>query len=313
MKAKVLLKTRKLSKTYRLGKDKLDAVKDFDLEIYEGQTIGLVGESGSGKSTLGRMLLKLLEPSSGDIFFEDHDIGQLKGQALKEYRKQAQIIFQDPYASLNPRMDVESIITEALDIHQLLQDPKERELFVKELLDTCGLQESCLQRYPHEFSGGQRQRIGIARALSLKPRFIVCDEPVSALDVSIQAQILNLLKKLQAGQGLTYLFISHDLSVVKHMADWVVVMYQGHFIEKAPTSRLYKDPKHPYTQLLLASIPLADPSQKLRTLPASEKLKTKVTGCPFAQRCPHATSLCREENPSIKVFEEGHEVACHFC
>ena len=290
----------------------------IDLVIHEGETVGLVGESGCGKSTLGRTILKLYKPTAGEIFFEGENITNYTVPQMMPLRKKMQIIFQDPYSSLNPKMTVGQIIGEALLEHGMFnkKDP-EYEKYVKEIMNTCGLADYMIYRYPHEFSGGQRQRIGIARALALKPKFIVCDEAVSALDVSIQSQIINLLNDLQKEFNLSYLFISHDLSVVKHISDRIGVMYLGNMVEFTDKREMYSNPLHPYTKVLLSAIPETD-LQKMRTkrrILLEGDIPSNIitpTGCKFHTRCPIAKDICKREVPQFKEEKPGHFVACHF-
>ena len=290
------------------------AVDGVSFDIFKGETLGLVGESGCGKSTLGRCILRLYEPTSGEVSFDGQNITQLKSEDLRSLRRRMQIIFQDPYASLNPRMTVGNIIGEALVIHKLFAGIAERQKRVAELLSIVGLRPEALFRYPHEFSGGQRQRIGIARALAVDPQFIVCDEPVSALDVSIQAQIVNLLQDLQAEFGLTYLFIAHDLMIVKHIATRVAVMYLGNIAEVAPSAELYMDPKHPYTKALLSAVPVADPTRKKSRIMLKGEIPSPInppSGCKFHPRCPEVMKICSEVAPPLLQISEKRQVACH--
>ncbi len=289
------------------------AVDDVSFQIYPGETFGLVGESGCGKSTLGRTIVRIYSPVSGSVRYKGRDVTGLKGSELKEFRKQVQMIFQDPYASLDPRMTVGEIIREPMDIHNL-HSHKEREERVAELLQIVGLKPDHIRRYPHEFSGGQRQRIGIARTLALDPEFIVCDEPISALDVSIQAQVINLLENIQKKLGISYLFIAHDLSMVKHISDRIGVMYLGHIVETGPSKVLYRHPLHPYTQGLLSAVPIPDPktARQHRRIMLDGEIPTPINPkpcCPFASRCPRAMDQCFQALPPM-VEVEGRQVAC---
>lgn len=312
---KPLIEVKNLKKYFSAGRNVLKAVDDVSFSIYEGETLGLVGESGCGKSTIGRTMLGLFSPTSGSISFNQKNILDRSKETRRYMQRQMQMIFQDPYSSLNPRMTARSIISEPFEIHKIFSK-EERKEKVLQLLRLVGLSAEHVDRFPHEFSGGQRQRIGIARALAIDPKFIICDEPIAALDVSIGAQIINLLKKLQQEMGLTYLFISHDLSIVKYLSTRVAVMYLGHIVEMAPTEILFKSPKHPYTRALLSSIPLPDP--------ALERARIKKTltgevpspvnpplGCPFCTRCPKVLTNCAVEKPLLTEVAPDHYVACH--
>ena len=299
-----------------LGKKQVvKAVDDVSLAIYRSETFGLVGESGCGKSTLGRTIVKINEPTGGRILVKGKDIAHLSGAELKQFRKDVQLIFQDPYASLNPRMTVGEIIREPMVIHRVYPTRREQDERVVELLRIVGLKPDHIRRYPHEFSGGQRQRISIARTLALNPEFIVCDEPISALDVSIQAQIINLLKQIQREMGIAYLFIAHDLSMVKHISDRIGVMYLGHMVELGDGRELYRNPMHPYTQALLSAVPIPDPVQgkaKQRIMLTGEipSPLNPPSGCPFRTRCVHAMVRCAKERPELREVG-GRLVACH--
>jgi oligopeptide/dipeptide ABC transporter ATP-binding protein len=317
--SETLVELRDLSKHFSLSgsmfarhKRVVRAVENVSLEIKKGETLGLVGESGCGKSTLGRTLLKLYDPTSGSIHFKGRDITKLSPGGMRPLRREMQIIFQDPYASLNPRMTVGNVIGEALQIHGLYPGA-EREDRVREMLEVVGLRPEALHRYPHEFSGGQRQRIGIARALAVDPSFIVCDEPISALDVSIQAQIVNLLQDLQHKLGLTYLFIAHDLTVVEHISTRVAVMYLGSLAEVASAAELYKDPKHPYTRALLSAVPVPEPGRTKSRIMLKGEIPSPIdppSGCKFHPRCPDVMDVCKQEVPRLVQLGKT-KVACH--
>ena len=314
----ILLEVKNLKKYYpvRTGfikKTELKAVDDVSFFIRKGETLGIVGESGCGKTTLGRAVLRLEEPTSGDIIYEGESI---IGKNMKEYRKKMQIVFQDPYASLDPRKTVSDIIGEAMDLQKLCKSKEERKEKILELMKLVGLNAEFYTRFPHEFSGGQRQRIGIARALAVNPGFIICDEPVSALDVSIQAQIINMLEELQETRKLTYLFIAHDLAIVKHISNRIGVMYLGHMVELAESAELYRSPIHPYTEMLLSAIPIADPDlsaarKRIRLEGEVPSPLNPPSGCPFRTRCPKAGKACAESMPALREITPGHFAACH--
>jgi len=315
-----LLDIRGLKKYFTLGGDfssgsrgVVRAIDGVDLQIYRGETLGLVGESGCGKTTLGRTIMRLEEPTEGEIIFKGEDILQYSGRELKNFRKKVQLIFQDPYTSLNPRKNAGSIVGEAFLVHKLARG-KEREEKTARLMEVVGLTREQMSRYPHEFSGGQRQRIGVARALALNPELVVADEPVSALDVSIQAQILNLLKKLQSDYNLTYLFISHDLSVIGHMSDRIAVMYLGKIVELADRQTLFDNPYHPYTEALLSAVPVPDPGMKKRRIILKGDIPSPIdppSGCSFHPRCPYVMDICVETEPDFVDKGNGRYAACH--
>ncbi|MBP6063488.1 MAG: ATP-binding cassette domain-containing protein [Fusobacteriaceae bacterium] len=309
----IILETRNLKKYFNTPKGLLHAVDDVNFTIERGKTLGVVGESGCGKSTTGRVVLRLLEATDGEIIFEGKNIRDYSRDQMDKLRQEMQIIFQDPFASLNPRMTISEIIAEPLVIHKKCKDSLELNKKVKDLMEIVGLSERLTNTYPHELDGGRRQRVGIARAIALNPKFIVCDEPVSALDVSIQAQILNLMSDLQKELGLTYMFITHDLSVVKHFSDEIVVMYLGQIVEKAPTDKLFKNPTHPYTKALLSAIPVPSLKKKMERVILKGELTSPVNpepGCRFAKRCPYLEDKCREPQ-TLQVKDGNHFVACH--
>lgn len=312
-----LVQVKDVCKYFHVGRNAdLKAVDHVSFDIYKGETVGLVGESGCGKSTMGRCMIRLYEPTSGKVLYEGKDITKLSKAEQKQFCQKVQMIFQNPYASLNSRMTVKEIVGEGLIQHGMQK--KEADAKVQKLLETVGLNKDHMSRFPHEFSGGQRQRIGIARALSVDPDFIICDEPISALDVSVQAQVINMLKELQEERGLTYLFIAHDLSVVKYISDRVIVMYLGTVVETAETEELYNNTMHPYTKALLSAIPEADPDK------AKANKRIQIKGeipspinpkncCRFAERCQYATDRCFKEMPKLREVKPGHMVACHLC
>ena len=310
-----LVKVENLCKYFQVGRHAtLKAVDNVSFDIYKGETVSLVGESGCGKSTTGRCLIKLYDPTAGTVYYDGEDITKYNKAQKKEFTKKVQMIFQNPYASLNPRMTVKEIVGEGLKQQGVAAAEIEKK--VEELLKVVGLNKDHMSRFPHEFSGGQRQRIGIARALSVDPDFIICDEPISALDVSIQAQVINMLKELQEEKGLTYLFIAHDLSVVKYISDRVVVMYLGTIVETAETEELYSNPAHPYTQALLSAIPEADPdkAKSNKRIQIKGEIPSPINpknACRFAERCQYATERCFSEMPELREVAPGHKVACH--
>ena len=316
--SEAFIEVRGLRKYFDMGKRRqLKAVDDIGFSIRKGETLGLVGESGCGKSTAGRTIIRLYEPTAGSVSIDGVDVTKVSKAKFKPYRSLMQMVFQDPYASLNPRMTILDIVGEALDIHGLAGSKAERKRIVEDLLETVGLNASHASRYPHEFSGGQRQRIGITRALAVKPQFMICDEPISALDVSIQAQIVNLLIDLQKKMGLTYLFVAHDLSMVKYVSDRVAVMYLGKIVELAKSEDLYANPQHPYTKALLSAIPVPDPDVEAN----KERIVLKgdlpspihpPSGCAFRTRCPVAADKCASAVPELRETRAGHFAACHF-
>ncbi|MCC5909456.1 MAG: ATP-binding cassette domain-containing protein [Clostridiaceae bacterium] len=314
--AKRLIEVKNLKKHFETKKGLLHAVDGVNFFINEGETLGLVGESGCGKSTTGRVVLRLLEATDGEIIFEDKNILDYNKQQMREMRKKMQIVFQDPFASLNPRMSVAEIIAEPLEVNKVFKSKKDLDARVKELMDTVGLADRLMNIYPHELDGGRRQRIGIARALALNPKFIVQDEPVSALDVSIQAQILNLMADLQKELGLTYLFISHDLSVVKHVSDRIAVMYLGQIVELSDYNSMFRDPQHPYTQALLSAIPvpgIGKPKRERIILEGDVPSPINPPeGCRFYGRCRHRQDICKGQTPELKDMGNERFVACHF-
>ncbi|NCB30324.1 MAG: ABC transporter ATP-binding protein [Clostridia bacterium] len=311
--ADTILEVRNLKKYFKTSRGMLHAVDDISFKLERGKTLGLVGESGCGKSTTGRSILRLIEPTAGEIIFDGKDVNKLNKGQMRHMRKDMQIIFQDPFSSLDPKKTINQIIAEPIREHRILTNKKELEARVLELMETVGLAERLINSYPHELDGGRRQRIGIARALAVEPKLIVCDEPVSALDVSIQAQILNLLKELQERMELTYIFITHDLSVVNHFSDDIAVMYLGQIVEKAPAEELFTNPIHPYTKALLSAIPVPDLSQKRQRISLKGEITSPVNladECRFANRCFECEALCRQGVPRLVEVAANHFVAC---
>ena len=312
--ADTILEVKHLKKYFNTPKGLLHAVDDVNFTLDRGKTLGIVGESGCGKSTTGRSILRLIEPTSGEVIFNGENIVNKNREQMRLLRREMQLIFQDPYASLDPRKTVSEIIGEPLKLQKLVPDKDKRAERVHELMEVVGLADRLVNTYPHELDGGRRQRIGIARALAMEPKLIICDEPVSALDVSIQAQILNLMQDLQEKMGLTYIFITHDLSVVNHFADDIAVMYLGQLIEKAPSVKLFDKPTHPYTQALLSAIPVPSLKKKRARIILKGEISSPINpkpGCRFAVRCPYATDRCRTEEPKLVEIEPSHFVACH--
>ena len=311
--ADVLLEVKDLKKYFKTAKGQLSAVDGVSFTIERGKTLGIVGESGCGKSTTGRCILRLIEPTGGEVIFDGVDVCSLSKKELRKSRKNMQIIFQDPFSSLSPRLPVGEIIGEAVREHKIVSK-EEYSDYIDAIMDSCGLQPFHRDRYPHEFSGGQRQRICIARALALNPEFVVCDEPVSALDVSIQAQIINLLNELKESHNLTYLFISHDLSVVEHISDTVGVLYLGNLVEYGETADIFRNPLHPYTEALFSAIPVPDPTVKMSRIVLEGTIPSPAnppTGCKFHTRCARCTERCKHEVPQQREVEPGHFVVCH--
>ena len=316
----VLMKVEHLTKEFAIKSNTfgakpliLHALNDVSLDIYEGETLGVIGESGCGKSTVGRTLIQLYKATAGSVTFEGKNIFSLKGQELKQMKKDIQMVFQDPYSSLDPRKTAGKLIEEPLIVHNLIPDKKKREERVLELMREVGLDIQHVHRFPHEFSGGQRQRINVARALSMNPKVIVCDEPVSALDVSIQAQVLNLFNRLQKEHHLTYIFISHDLGVIKHVSDRIAIMYLGRVVELCEADAIYEDPLHPYTKALLSAIPPESPFQNRERIVLKGDIPSPIgeqVGCPLAGRCPNCMEKCKKEQPKLEEVKEGHQVAC---
>ena len=314
--SEVMLEVKNLKKYFNTPKGSLHAVDGVNFTIEKGKTLGIVGESGCGKSTTGRTILRLIEPTSGEVYFDGKDINKLSASEMRKMRKDMQIIFQDPYSSLDPKLPINKLISEPIVRNKLMKDKKQIQERVLELMDTVGLARRLYNSYPHELDGGRRQRIGIARALAMNPKFIVCDEPVSALDVSIQAQILALLKQLQKDLGLTYIFITHDLSVIYYFADDIAVMYLGQLVEKAPAEELFAHPMHPYTQALLSAIPIPDVDIKEERILLKGEISSPINppdACRFAKRCNYACEACQKGTPALVEVRPGHFVACPFC
>ena len=317
---KVMLKVRNLTKEFKIWGKKLGekpqilhALTDVSVDIYEGETLGIIGESGCGKSTFGKCLVQLHQATGGTVEYNGQNIFQLKKEELKKLKKEIQMVFQDPFSSLDPRMTAGKLVEEPMIVHKTVTDKKERAKKALELLQTVGLDVQHVHRFPHEFSGGQRQRINIARALSLTPKLIVCDEPVSALDVSIQAQVLNLFNRLQEEYHLTYVFISHDLSVIKHISDRIAIMYLGRIVELCDADSIYENPLHPYTKALLSAIPPESPFQKKERIVLTGEIPSPIgeqVGCPLAKRCPNCMDRCLRETPKLQEVKDGHQVAC---
>ena len=317
---KVMMKIRNLTKEFKIRGKKigekpqiLHALSDVSVDIYEGETLGVIGESGCGKSTFGKCLVQLHKATAGSVEYEGRNIFDLKGEELKKLKSDIQMVFQDPFSSLDPRMTAGKLVEEPMIVHKILPDKNERKKRALQLLKTVGLDVQHVHRYPHEFSGGQRQRINIARALSLTPKLIVCDEPVSALDVSILAQVLNLFNQLQKEYHLTYVFISHDLSVIKHISDRIAIMYLGRIVELCQAHSIYENPLHPYTKALLSAIPPESPFEKKERIVLSGEIPSPIgeqVGCPLAKRCPKCMDRCHKEIPKLKEVGEGHQVAC---
>ncbi|MEY8233756.1 oligopeptide/dipeptide ABC transporter ATP-binding protein [Oscillospiraceae bacterium 50-16] len=316
----IILKIRALSMDFPLRSNRiggkpqvLHALTGVTLDVYEGETLGIIGESGCGKSTLGKCIMRLHQPTAGSIEFQGQDLLKLPRRQMKQVRRNLQMVFQDPFSSLDPRKEAGRIIEEPLIIHKVEPNPEKRQEMVLNLMHEVGLDIQHTHRFPHEFSGGQRQRINVARALALNPKIIVCDEPVSALDVSVQAQVLNLLKELQDTYGLTYLFISHDLGVIKHISNRVAIMYLGHIVELCDADEIYHNPLHPYTQALLSAIPPSSPFEKKKEVPLKGEISSPIgeqRGCPLAPRCPHCTQVCQEQLPVLREVSRRHSVAC---